>query len=308
VTGCWVIVLTWNGKDDTLELLADLSAAVGPDDRVLVVDNASDDGTLEAIHGAFPTVLTLQTGDNLGYAGGNNRGLHVALTEGPSHICVLNNDTRVEPGFLEPLISVASTLRAAVSPDIRYDDGRDGSWFRGGVIDTRSGCARHLFGAEQVPDAEPFTTEIITGCCIVASAEVWREVGGFDESLYLTFEDSDWSCRARAVGVSLMVVPASIIVHKVSRSFTGVAAPLGTYYFTRNGFRFAGKWIGRRGQLAFLKSWVVLPVLRGIKRRSLGPGDVIMRLVGAAAGVTGRGGSAGAVPRHLAARVVRRRA
>jgi GT2 family glycosyltransferase len=97
----WVIVLNWNGRADTLELLASLS---GEPATVLVVDNGSTDATLEAVHERFPQVRTLQTGANLGYAGGNNAGINYALAEGADVIAVLNNDTLVDSGFLDPLL------------------------------------------------------------------------------------------------------------------------------------------------------------------------------------------------------------
>ncbi|SHG20413.1 Glycosyl transferase family 2 [Desulfacinum infernum DSM 9756] len=90
-----VIVLNWNGKEDTLECLDSLSRVNYPRCRLIVVDNASSDGSVEAIRQAFPEVVILRNSRNLGYAGGNNVGIRYALKIGCEYLCILNNDTIV---------------------------------------------------------------------------------------------------------------------------------------------------------------------------------------------------------------------
>src|SRR5580692_4878112 len=114
----WIVILTWNGRQDTLDLLAGLTSAPVNGTRILVVDNGSVDGTLDAVKNMFPQVETLQTGENLGYAGGNNRGVDLAIESGARTVCVLNNDTIVAPGFLAPLVAAVEYGDIAVSPDI----------------------------------------------------------------------------------------------------------------------------------------------------------------------------------------------
>lgn len=286
----WLIVLNWNGRSDTLELLDDLEAADLADTTVLVVDNASSDNTLDAVHERHPWVRTLQTGANLGYAGGNNRGIDLALSSGASVVGVLNNDTRVGPGFWKPLVDEATRERSAVSPDIRYADRPDISWFRGGTIDRHLGWPRHLQPDEQSSLEMTFPTELLTGCCLVASADLWRDVGAFDESMFLIFEDSDWSMRSRAKGYALSVVPSSVIQHKVSASIEAAGSGIGVFYFCRNGLLFAHRWLGVRGVLNFLGK-VVLG--EAVRCRSLIP------LIGAIAALLRRYGQAPRILTHL---------
>jgi GT2 family glycosyltransferase len=296
----WIVVLNWNGRADTLELLSGLTLEAA---TVLVVDNGSSDDTLEAVRAAHPNVRTLQTGSNLGYAGGNNAGINHAVANGAELIGVLNNDTIVEPGFLEPLLSVLNTRRfVAVSPDIRYADEPTLSWFRGSKFDDRDGWPVHLQASEQ-PDshAGSFVSPVLTGCCIFASVETWRRVGPFDEGLFLMFEDSDWSCRAAALDVELAVVLDSLIRHKVSRSFTGTAKGLGIYYFSRNGLVFAHRHLGGRATRQFL----VRQVLRPSARSLLTPGQrsgALLAWLGALAAVFGKRGAAGSLANALARR------
>jgi GT2 family glycosyltransferase len=296
----WLVVLNWHGRQDTLELLETLTPEPV---TVLVVDNGSHDGTLEAVAERHPGVYTLQTGANLGYAGGNNAGIQHALAAGAEIIGVLNNDTLVEPGFLEPLeTALKESESVAVSPDIRYADAPETSWFRGSTIDKRTGWPQHLSPEQQPPtDVERFPTPVLTGCCILATAQTWEQVGTFDDGMFLMFEDSDWSRRAVELGVELLVVPRSRIRHKVSRSFTGMSSVLGAYYFARNGTVFAWRHLGPRPTLRFLVRQVFRPSLRALFTARTRPG-ALMSYAGVLAALTRRRGAAGPITSWYARR------
>jgi GT2 family glycosyltransferase len=242
-----VVVLSYHGRDDTLRCVESLVDG-SPEARVLVVDNGSDDGVLEAVMERWPGIDTLQTGDNLGFAGGMNRGVEWALARGAETVTVLNNDTVVPPGAIAALAARAVD-GVAVSPEVRYAaDGR--VWFGAGTVDIDTGLARHLNDAEiaeAFPRPGPRTVETLAGCCVTASADTWRTVGGFDERYFLLFEDADWSLRARGCGVPLVVDPGVQLEHVVAASFTGDRALLGLYYYARNGLLFGHRWRTARG-------------------------------------------------------------
>ncbi len=113
-----MIVLNWNGKDDTLECLASLSKVDYPRCRIIVVDNASSDDSVPAIKSAFPDVKVLRNRRNLGYAGGNNVGIRYALSQGYDYITLLNNDTIVSQDLFSALLraSVNIGVPAILSP------------------------------------------------------------------------------------------------------------------------------------------------------------------------------------------------
>jgi GT2 family glycosyltransferase len=294
-TDRWVIVLNFEGREDTLELLDDLDSAA-KNFTVLVVDNGSADGLLDHLGSTkrWAWVRTLQTGSNLGYAGGNNAGIKVALAEGATSICVLNNDTRAQPQALNRLFALA-TGDVALCPDIAFTDDREGSWFRGARFDEASGRPVHLGATEQPSGTASFASPYLTGCCLVTTAAVWRRVGLFDETYFLIFEDSDWSARARAAGVRLEVHPEVRIQHKVSRSFTGARQGLGIYYYSRNGLRFARRH-GQRGSLGrFLRTEVLRPAVRDIVRGD--PRQAAVRLISVAHFPTTRAAGGSAVGR-----------
>ncbi|MEN5074867.1 glycosyltransferase family 2 protein [Isoptericola cucumis] len=245
-----VVVLSWHGRHDTLRCVDSLVAG-SPATDVLVVDNGSDDGVLDAVTERWPHVATLQTGDNLGFAGGMDRGLAWGLERGYGLLTVLNNDTLVDPGALDRLAALATAGAVAASPRIvRLGAGPDGAgdgdlWFAGAVLDDVDGLPRHRSAAEAAAElaaGEPFGADLLTGCCVCATAATWRHVGGFDARYFLDFEDSDWSLRARQRGVRLVVDPGAVVRHRVSASFTGPASYLGTFYYARNALLLAGRW------------------------------------------------------------------
>ena len=93
-----VCVLNWNGREDTLRCLASLRG-----ERVIVADNGSSDGSVEAIRSAFPDVEVVENGANLGFSGGNNAAIRRALDGGAEWVVLLNNDAEAEPGLLDAL-------------------------------------------------------------------------------------------------------------------------------------------------------------------------------------------------------------
>src|SRR3972149_12101418 len=100
-----IIVLNWNGKNDTLECLASIDKMDYPSIYVILVDNGSQDGSVAAIQRKFPEVMIVETKSNLGFAGGNNMGIRYALRNGAEYVLVLNNDTIVDPQLIKSFLA-----------------------------------------------------------------------------------------------------------------------------------------------------------------------------------------------------------
>jgi GT2 family glycosyltransferase len=221
----WVILVNWNGREVTLDCLDSLARATYPAMHVLVVDNASSDGSVEAIRSRFPRVELLVMPENLRFAGGNNAGMRHALDAGAAFVLLLNNDTVVDPGFVEPLVARLEGDAGAgmAAPKILYHAAPDRLWFAGGEISLWSGTMRHT-GIRETDHGQYDAVRDIdyaTGCCILVRAGVVRNVGMLDESFFIYGEDADWSMRVRRAGYRIMYEPASRIWHKVSVSTGG---------------------------------------------------------------------------------------
>ena len=139
-----IVVLAWNRRADTLECLRSLARVAEPEIRVILVDNASSDGTVEAARQEFPRIELIETGENLGYTGGNNVGIRRALDLGAEYVLILNNDTVVAPESVRELLAVASRSERIgfVSPKIYFMDPPDRIWFAGARFCTWCGYGR----------------------------------------------------------------------------------------------------------------------------------------------------------------------
>ena len=233
-----VVVLNFNGWVDTERCVQSLLKG-SPEATVLVVDNGSDTGFPADVAERWPGVTTLRNDRNLGFTGGMNAGLRAAFELDADTVTILNNDTVVSPGAIAALAEVAEA-GVAVSPEVRYLDRPDEVWFGGGAVDPATNLPHHVApDALSPPAADGLRpTDVLAGCCVTATAETWRRVGFLDERYFLNFEDSDWSMRAHAVGVPLVVDTRVTIEHAVSASFTGAYSYLGLYYYARNGLLF----------------------------------------------------------------------
>lgn len=239
-----VIVLSWNGKDDTLECLESLRKVDYPCFRVILVDNASVDGTVEAVRRGFPEVEVIETGENLGFAEGNNIGIRHALDRGFDAVLLLNNDTIVDSGFLSAMVEplYRSEDAAAANPLIYYYSQPDIIWAAGGEIDERTGIAyqRHIDEKDAGQFADEEAIDYGVGTALLIRREAIEKVGLLDREYFLYYEESDWCYRAKDTGYKILFVPQSKVWHKVSRGFEGRSAAQ-LYYFCRNRLYFLKK-------------------------------------------------------------------
>ena len=223
-----VIVLNWNNEPDTAACLDSLMVQRDAAFEVLLVDNASADGSGDRLHQRFPGVAYLETKENLGYAGGNNRGIEWALERGAEWVVVLNNDTILAPTCLHSLLKTASSDAriAALSPLVtRYDD-PDAVWFAGGHIDRARAVGVHdgenesaerwiEMNASAAPARSWYPSTFLCGCCLLLRAEALRSVGGFREDYFAYVEDLELSRRLSRAGWALGWAPAARLVHRV---------------------------------------------------------------------------------------------
>ena len=242
-----IIILNWNGKEDTIECRESLKHITYPNYEILLVDNGSTDGSVECFRERYPGMEIIETGENLGFAEGNNVGIRRAMDEGADYVLLLNNDTVVDPEFLGELVKVAeSDLKIGiVGPKIYYYDygGRkDVIWFAGGKINWWWGIKYHL--GRGIPDFGQFNetsnSDFISGCCFLIKSEIIHKIGLLDDIYFCYSEDADWSIRAKKAAYNVIYVPQSIIWHKISKS-AGYGSPLMVYYETRNTILFVKK-------------------------------------------------------------------
>lgn len=257
IEGGWpritVVILNWNGKTDTLECLKSIKAICYPNFETVVVDNGSEDDSVFVIRNSYPDITVLETGINLGYAGGNNVGMRWALERGATYVLLLNNDTVVDPDILNSFVQAAKELKdgGLFGAKIFYYDEPNTLWNAG--ADWVPALGQHRTrGSRQVDGAEfndIVESAYANGCALFASADVLREVGLLDESFFLIYEETDLSYRARKSGYKIYFVPNAKVWHKVSVSIGGYDSPIARYFNSRNQLLWAGRHLKLRDRL-----------------------------------------------------------
>jgi GT2 family glycosyltransferase len=234
-----IVILNWNGRDDTIECVDSVRAIDYPNFEILIVDNGSLDGSVSALRKRFPDLTVLETGQNLGYAGGNNVGIVEALRRAADFVFLLNNDAVVDAQILNTFVRATDEFPDAgvFSAKIYYhaDPGR--LWYAGARWCNESGTFEHVGINELDIDGrfeEAKDTEHACGCAMLLRSGALRAVGLLESRFFLTFEETDWCFRARKIGYRCIFVPGAKVWHKVSVSFGGENSSLFRYFYTRN--------------------------------------------------------------------------
>lgn len=214
-------VLNWCAEKDSaacvLSLMADTSANID----VLIVDNASPDGSGARLQAMFPQHPYLQTGANLGYAGGNLRAIEWALERDYDYVLVINDDAEVQVGCVGTLVAaMESTPKAGVAAPLILHHGTSIVWFNGGEMSEFKTMGSHTHFGESLDQALQSGTNVrevtfLSGCVMLLRAQTLRAVGGFREEFFAYVEDLELSYRFRHEGWSLLQVPTAIASHKV---------------------------------------------------------------------------------------------
>ena len=255
-----IIVLNWNGWQDTLECAASLLKIDHPDYHIIIVDNGSSDDSVEKIKDWIkdkPAVTLLETGKNIGFAGGNNVGIRFALSKGFDYFWILNNDTVVEPDALHYMVE-----EMRVRPDagicgstILYYHDRHRIWAMGAAYNKWFAEGRHLevnktYDKGRIDKYQKLERKLdyIVGASMLVSRAFLQAVGLMCEDYFLFFEEMDWAMRARG-RYRMALAPKAVVYHKVGSSITKSEGGkqrrfnlMADYYATRNRLAFTRKY------------------------------------------------------------------
>lgn len=222
-----VCIVSWNTRDHLRNCLRSIFARPWTARiEVIVVDNASADGSAEMVRAEFPHVQLLASPGNLGFARANNRAFEVATGR---YLLLLNPDTLVEPGSIDALVAFADVRQDAgvVGPKLlNADRSPQRSCWRGypsvrrALVDAlylwRLAPWLNLVRQTEIPEHELAITQPVDhvlGAAMLVRAETYRRVGGMDEGLFLFLEETEWCYRIRQNGWKVYFHPAARVVH-----------------------------------------------------------------------------------------------
>lgn len=235
-----IVVLDFNGLEDSRRCLASIERSERGGILVLFVDNGSHPPTAPSIGAEFPWVRVIRREENGGWAGGNNAGLKAALEAGAPHVILLNNDTVVAPQLVPRLLAAAASRPdcGILGPIINYLDEPD-VVMTDGVVFNAPGAPGEFFGRRVVnivravaPRVEE--VDIVNGCALMISAEAVARIGLIDERFFLIHEESDLCLRTLAAGMRCGVVAEPLVWHKGSSAFKRTGSRYQRYYDSRN--------------------------------------------------------------------------
>lgn len=271
-----IVTVNYNSAAFIGEFAESLRGVRYPNFRLIVVDSASSDGSTEELLRQVPEAVLLPSDENLGTAGGNNRGIAYCLDHGFDYVLLLNNDTTLTEDFLERLVASADD-RTLVVPKILYYYDRRLISTHAGDFDWRRGLFRRTFhGRPDSPAANsPRELETASFCCALVPAAAFRELGLLDERFFMYYEETDWLRQARDRGYRLLYRPEAVVYHRESASSGGGwTTPFKLYYATRNRIYLMRKHSSSPGAYAVFMAYflagrlvyLVLHLLRGRRR------------------------------------------
>lgn len=212
----YVVILNWNGQQHLDRCIPTVLQSYYPNFRILVVDNGSTDNSIRMVQQQFPQVELLVNNANLGFAAGNNRGIRRALSKGADFVMLLNNDTRVQPDWLDVLIDVAERKSEAALFQARQRTWDGTSELRFRFIPPWAEAWAELHPISNSKEVSP--TPFASGCAMLLRAGTLEDIGLFDKRYFMYVEDVDISLRAWIAGYQVLDVPAAVVYHRVSAS------------------------------------------------------------------------------------------
>jgi GT2 family glycosyltransferase len=246
-----VIIVSYCTRDDTLACLASLHRHPPASlDRITVVDNASTDGSVDAVRRAHPSVEVIALDRNMGFGAANNA---AARKSSSPHLLFLNSDTLVGEGAVDRLLDrLHATGAVAAGPRLVDASGRPevsfGSmltpWSEFGQMLRQRRAASAAPAAQRATDrlvSQERTVDWVSGACLLVNREAMLAAGGFDERYFMYEEDVDLCAALRARGGSILFTPAAEIVHLRGRSIGRGAAPAGLSHYDRSHLAFYEK-------------------------------------------------------------------
>ena len=235
-----VITVNYNQSGVTRDFLNSMRSITYPSVEIFVVDNGSPNDNPDTLAEEFPEIKLIKTEKNLGFAGGNNLALEPAEGE---YCLFINNDTEVEPDFLEPLVLrfQEDPSLGMVSPKIKFFHTPETIQYAGYYPYNWITIRQHLIGYREKDRGqydEGGYTFGAHGAAMMIPRKVIQEIGPMAELFFLYYEEHDWCERIKRAGYQVYYEPRSVVWHKESVS-TGRASPLKLYYLTRNRILFA---------------------------------------------------------------------
>lgn len=237
------VVLNYRTPAQTRLAVRSLQAAHRKPDEIVIVDNASNDGSVELLRDAVPAARVIACDRNLGFSGGCNAGIRAALSSGAGYVLLVNSDAVLAPGAIDRLIAVmrADPRIGIAAPVLLSREEPDHIASAGISFSTRTGRMRHRGAGRRLASLAPGSVHVVdavSGCVVLIRKAVFERAGLLDEAYFFSFEDVEFCLRARAAGFLTACVHDAVAYHEGGRTI-GRRSARRVYFATRNHLRLA---------------------------------------------------------------------
>lgn len=263
-----IVLVNYNGKNYNEECIDSILKSTYKNIEVIVVDNASSDNSVKILKEKYSNdIIVVETGLNLGFSGGNNVGIKLALEKKCDFILLLNNDTVISEDMIEVMLkSSIINEYAVISPKIYYYDNKKVIWSAGADMIWKKGIPAQR-GIDEVDEGQydiECNVEIATGCCLLIHKNIIHRVGFLPDDYFLYYEDTDYTTKIVRDGYKLLYIPSAKMYHKVSASTGGEESFNYIYYNTRNRLLFNKKY-NSKNKLTYTFYFYITRLLKIIK-------------------------------------------
>ena len=267
-----IIILNWNNAPDTITTVRAIQNWGTLPPAIWIVDNGSEDDSVERMRRECPGVRLLLSDHNLGFAAGNNLAIRQALAEGQTaSFLLLNNDAVIDESGAGQLLETLERTGAGIVGPILCDPPPVARLQAAGGLSPVLRVNTHMNYISD--EMAPYSVDYVPGTAILIAAEVFERVGLLDEEYFISGEIADFCLRARRHGYRPLIDPTVIVYHDTGRS-SELRVAFYTYYFLRNRFLFVRKFYPRWQLFLFLR-WGLFGLvsiagsrLRGQRRRA----------------------------------------
>lgn len=231
-----IVIVNYNGEKYQNDALRTLYDSDYTNFEVIIVDNNSQDNSVQKAKQEYPQVHFLLQNENVGFARGCNIGIQYAIqTFQVEYILLINNDVEIDKRMISELVANATKDTVCV-PKMYYYEPHDMLWFAGGEIRWDRGEGRHFgnFVTDHGQYDESKDITFGTGCCLLIHQNIFRKIGLLDEKLFMYFDDTDFCTRLNLAGYKIKYVPSARLWHKIGSSGGGMDSKVYVYYNTRN--------------------------------------------------------------------------
>ncbi len=230
-----ISIVTWNGLEDTTECLESLKKISYKNIEAIVVDNGSSDNTVKLIKKKYPKIKLIEKGFNSGFTGGHNESFKISKGK---YFLLLNNDTKVNKNFLEPLVDDLEKNKelAAIQSKTFLDKNlldNVGSFL------TPIGFLKH-FGFKERDQIKYQRSQLVfspKAASLLVRASITKKAGLFDDDYFAYFEETDWAWRVYLMGYQILFEPRSIIYHKLGKTSKRLNYAFINYHSFKNRIR-----------------------------------------------------------------------